>query len=608
MSFSFMVAGGRYTIGPDMSQRAPADDRPRQAGSAKPGADRLASWKEIGAYLGVTARTAQRWERLEGLPVRRQMHATLGSAYALRHELDAWRVSRPDPRAGNLRPAPASRSIAVLPFANLTRDLETEILADGLTEELISTLAQVPGLAVVARTSSFYFKDKNPDIREVGEKLGVESVLEGSVRKVGDRIRVVAQLIDARSGMHLWSEPFDSRRPDLLGLQLDVAHAVAGILRGTGAPDRSRVHLAREDSSAYGRYLEGLYHFNRRTPDGFLKAVECFEQAVADDPRLAVAWSTLAACYGNATVTTTLEPAKLREKAQAFARRALAIDPDQAEAEMYLGGIDAIYSFDWKPAESHFLRAIALKPNLAEAHFFYAAFVLGPSGRLGEAESHHLLARQLDPLSAVIVNGVGMLRLMQRRYQESAAAFRATLDLDPGYPWAHRGLGEIAILEGRYSEALDALQRVEMPGLAAGLTGYAQSKLGGEQEARLAIRRLEQSGHPGIAYQIAIIALGLGDADASFAWLERALAGHDIGVIWLPIDPIWDPLRHDGRFARLVARMGIEGSTMSKTPQKKAVRKPAAAEAKTADKGRELSDKELDKVAGGVAVVKRTRR
>jgi TolB-like protein len=277
--------------------------------------DRLASWKEIAAHLGVTARTAQRWERLEGLPVHRQMHATLGSAYALRCELEAWRAGRSDRGALQRSRSRPGRSVVVLPFANLTRDLETEILADGLTEEVISALAHVPGLGVVARTSAFYFKNRNVDVREVGATLGVDTVLEGSLRSVEGRIRAVAQLIDARTGLHLWSEPFESSRTDLLGLQRDLAHAIAGTLRATLSSGEEQAGRHGGESGAYVRYLEGMYHWNRRTPEGFLRAVECFEGAVTEAPGLAVAWAALAGCYGNAGVTSTLPPAEARERA-----------------------------------------------------------------------------------------------------------------------------------------------------------------------------------------------------------------------------------------------------------------------------------------------------
>jgi Flp pilus assembly protein TadD len=301
-----------------------------------------------------------------------------------------------------------------------------------------------------------------------------------------------------------------------------------------------------------------MYYWNRRTPEGFLRAVECFERAVTEEPRLAVAWAALAGCYGNAGVTSTLPPAEARERALRFAYRALEHDPSLAEAEMYLGAVHAFHAFDWSRAERHFLRAIELKPGLADAHLYYAAFVLGPAGRFAEAEQHQLVAHGLDPLSAVVINATGMLRLMLRQYDASAAAFRAALEVDPDYPWAHRGLGEISLIQGRHAEALGALERIEMPVLAAGLIGYAHARLGRAGEARLAIRALAQSGQPSLSYQIALIQMALGDVDATFQSLERACAEHDVGSIWLPVDPIWDPVRRDERFGRLVQSMGLD--------------------------------------------------
>jgi tetratricopeptide (TPR) repeat protein len=292
--------------------------------------------------------------------------------------------------------------------------------------------------------------------------------------------------------------------------------------------------------SAEGRHitfrlpLGANYYFNRRTPAGFLKAVECFERAVAEDPGMAPAWAALSWCYGNATVTSTLTPSEAREKAMAAARTALSLDPALAEAHVSLGAICALHSFDWKQAESHFLRAL----------------------RLEEAEGHQALASQLDPLSAVVANATGMLRLMQRQYEGAEDAFRAALRIDPQYPWAHRGIGELLLLRGRYAEALQSLARVEMPALAEGLTGYAQARLGREFEARERLRRLELSGHASVAYQIAILHLGLNEVEATFRWLERACNERSIGVIWLPVEPIWDAVRDDARFPRLVAAMG----------------------------------------------------
>jgi len=527
--------------------------------------DRLDSWKEIAALLGVTVRTAQRWERLEGLPVHRQMHAKLGSAYGFGTEIHAWRAARRDPAAPT-RTEPRVRTMAVLPFANLNRDLEGDVLADGITEELITALARVAGLRVVARTSAFYFKRTLADLREVGTALGADTLLEGSVRRQADRIRVSARLVEARKALEMWSDAFEARHDEAFVLQCNLAHAVTGALRarlrpaGSAAPPDGPPPTPA--TSAYGHYLEGLYHWNRRTPAGYLKAVERLELAVAEDPKLAPAWSALAGCYANATVTSTSKAAEARERGSRAARIALELDPGLAQAHVYLGAIAAVHAFDWAEAAARFRRALEISPGLVDAHFYYAAFVHAPHGRLALADEHQALAAQIDPLSAVVANGTAMLHLARHKYDEATIAFRRTLELDPEYPWAHRGLGVVQLLKGRYLDALEWFDHVEMPNLAGGLIGYCHARLGREHQAREQLRRLESSGHPSLSYQVAIIHLALGDLGATFEWLERACAERSLGAMWTLVDPIWDQVRGDERFAHVVAAMGLDPSAV----------------------------------------------
>lgn len=527
---------------------------------SRPPSPRLESWKAVAGHLGVSVRTAQRWERSEGLPAHRHMHATLGSVYAFQEELDAWWASRPDLRGEAARRPDAIRSIAVLPFANLNRDLETEVIADGLTEELINTLTRIDGLGVVARTSVFHFKDKGADVREIGAALGVQAVIEGSVRRADGRLRVIAQLVDVATGHHVWSEAFESRRADVFSLQEDIAHALSAMLRADLGRRyaRPRDEPGRSDVSPYERYLEGRYHWNRRTPAGFLKAMECFERALAEDPHLAPAWAGLAECYGMGTmVASTLSPAEASPKAIEAAERALRIDPTLAEAHAVLGFVRATFESRWKEAGEHFLKALELKPQFARAHSHYAGMVLAPTGRLAEAQAHMARAEELDPMSPHTVIGTGMLRLFRRQYEEAASAFQETLDLDPLFPWAFRGLGEIRLLQGRYEEAIEYLEKVEMPGLAAGFLGYCYAKLGRQTEALQCLRRMEEPGQPPVWYQVAALHLGLGDLEAVFHSLERLAGERSPGFHWLAVEPIWDPIRHDPRFARILAALGL---------------------------------------------------
>ena len=314
----------------------------------------------------------------------------------------------------------------------------------------------------------------------------------------------------------------------------------------------------RPDVSPYERYLEGRYHWCRRTPDEFLKAMACFERALADDPNLAPAWAALAECYAmGPMVASDLSPEQGPRKAVEAAERALQIDPTLAEAHATIGFVLATDESRWHDAESHFRRALELKPQLALAHSHYGGMVLVPTGRLAEAEPHAIRAGTLDPMSPLSVIGTGMLHLFRRRYDAAAATFGAALRLDPAFPWALRGLGEIRLLQGRYDEAIDSFKRVEMPGLAAGFLGYCYAKLGREADARQCQRRLEEPGPPRVWYQVAALHLGLGDLEAVFRSLERLVGERSPGFHWLAVDPIWDPIRNDPRFARILASMGL---------------------------------------------------
>jgi len=257
--------------------------------------ERLNSWKEIAAHLSVSVRTVQRWEKTEHLPAHRHKHAALGSVFAYKSELDAWWDSRPQLQEPVPKPATAP-SIAVLPFANLNRDEENEIFSDGLTEELIGALAQVEGLRVVARTSAFHFKGKTGDVRAIGSRLGVRTVLEGSVRRANDRLRITAQLINAADGCHLWSQHYDRRAQDVLNLQEEIARGIVEVLRVRLAGKRLTGSYG-NDFEAYADYLQGRHHWNKRTRSGILAAIECFERALARDPVMAPAWAGVGICY-----------------------------------------------------------------------------------------------------------------------------------------------------------------------------------------------------------------------------------------------------------------------------------------------------------------------
>ena len=321
---------------------------------------------------------------------------------------------------------------------------------------------------------------------------------------------------------------------------------MAALLRADGAGRhdvrRRRAHARPGAAGAYEHYLEGRYHWNRRTPAGFLKAVECFEHAFDHDPHLAPAWAGLADCWAyGPMVATNVPAAEARAKAEAAAQSAITLDPTLAEPYAALGFMRATYASDWAEADALYRRALELKPQLAMAHLHYAGMVLAPTGRLADMAAHQARAAQLDPLSPIVIFATGMVRLVLRQYDGAEVAFRSSLAVDPGFPWAYRGLGEVRLLQGRYAEAADLLERVEMPGIAAGFLGYCYAKLGRLPDARRCLRRLEEPGQPPVWYQVAALHLGLDDIPSTFHALERLCEDRSPGVHWLPVEPNLGP-------------------------------------------------------------------
>ena len=451
--------------------------------------------------------------------------------------------------------SPAS-VIAVLPFADLNRDEANEIFSDGLTEELINALTRVEGLQVVARTSAFRFKGRTGDVRAIAAQLGARTILEGSVRRADGRLRVTAQLIDAADGCHLWSQHYDRRMQEVFELQDEIARSIAEALRiRLTSSTTTRPHGT--DLDTYTLYLEGRHHWRKRTPAGFLKAVECFERALIRDARLAAAWAGLADCYSWMGTQAGIPAEEAARKAKSAALRALEVDSNLAEAHTSLGVVAAVLEYDWAGAETHFRRALASNPNHAWAHLMYAASVLGPAGRIDEALVHQLRAWELDPLSAIMAGAVATQSMMMRRYDDAIAMCARALELDPAYPWAYRVLGEAYLLKGLYGEAENALSRIDAPLLVGGFLAYCQARTGREAQARQILLRLAEMNNPTLAYQIAVLHLGLGESDLALEWLRKACEAHSMGIFWLKIEPIWDPLRPDQRFTALLQQLRL---------------------------------------------------
>jgi TolB-like protein len=469
------------------------------------------------------------------------------------------------------RPTGAARlaSAAVLPFVDLSPQKDQEYFSDGLTEELITTLSQVPGLRVAARTSSFQFKGRSPDVHEVGRKLDVGAVLEGSVRKSGNRLRVSAQLISVKDGYQLWSESYDRDLADVFAVQEDVARSIVAALRVRLAPARDSALAVRPtgDLQAYDLYLKGRFAWNQRNGPALLEAVRYLEQAVARDSTFARAWAALADAYllvvpfsGYGT------PADTWRKAQAAAGKALALDSASAEAYTSVGYGNMIYAWNWPAAEASFQRAIAADPNYATGHHWYGDFLAG-RGRLAESLAQMRRAHELDPLSRQIGVEWGWVSYLMHRNDEAAAHIRQTLELDPNYAQAHLRLGLVQIQQRRYPEAIASLQRAIDLGVfyphAAGGLAFAYAVSGNRGAALGIVNDLERRSARELIppFFIAVAYAGLGDTTRGIEWLNRGIDQRDSYIPENFFEPLLDPLRSGPGFQQVLKRMDLERPT-----------------------------------------------
>jgi serine/threonine-protein kinase len=463
------------------------------------------------------------------------------------------------PGAGPAAAPPTA--IAVPPFANISGDPENEYLCDGLSEELINGLTQVPGLRVVAHSSSFAFKGRDGDVREIGRQLNVGTIVEGSVRKSGDRVRISAQIIDAADGYHVWSEQYDRRLVDLFAVQDEISASILETLKvkllGASRPARH----ATDSVEAHHCYLKGRAFWHRRFHGQIQSAMECFEKAFSLDPRFAPAYTGLADCYGTLGVwgfapTTTVLP-----RARELAGRALAIDDALAEAHASLAFIDTFFEWDWPSAERGFARAIALNPGLALTRLWNGHF-LSIVGRFDEAFAEMRVAQDLDPLSPVVGANLGWTYLLAHQYDRALDELNAVLGLDPANGMAHFYLGYVFAATGKFRDAVRCFERAredtgglpwlnESIGWVRGLSGDARSARSAVEDAK----RRRQTGYvPSSA--VALACLGVDDDAGVLDWLEKGLAERDALMVWLPFMPMFDRLHGHPRFDAILRAVG----------------------------------------------------
>ena len=458
--------------------------------------------------------------------------------------------------------------LAVLPFANLTGDADQEYIGDGMTEELIAQLGKMDPsrLGVIARTSAMQFKKTTKRADQIGAELGVSHVVEGSVRTTGDRIRIAVQLIDTRSQSQLWADQYERDSKNLLTLQRDVAEAIArqitarlGIVRMNANGEARRHSTVAE---AYEHYLRGRYHWQQDTTDGLQKAMQHFRRAIDLDPSYALAYSGLADSYTLLGSYGVLPMGEAYPLGRAAARKALELDDTLGEAHNSLAAISADFYWEWAEAERHFKRAVELSPNYETALGFYASY-LASMGRHEEALTFATRAREVNPASPGAFHNLGVVHYFARRYDEAITQFRETLDLDPAFGGAHVMLGRVYAAKGLPDRAIGELEHARAllgprPDVVTS-TAYVLARAGRKHEALATLdelRRISKPRDPS-PFRIAYVYIGLGETDRAFEWLEKAFEARDWQMALLNVEPLFDTVRSDPRFAALVDRVGL---------------------------------------------------
>jgi eukaryotic-like serine/threonine-protein kinase len=480
-------------------------------------------------------------------------HASVAEFAAALHE---------GPQEGTRSVQALTRTIAVLPFVNASPDPENEYLSDGITDELIDALAKVEGLRVASRSSVFALKGRPQDVRATGALLGAREVLEGTVRKSGDRLRITAQLSSADDGRLLWSQRYDRTLHDVFAIQDEIAHTIVDTLRVTSFADLSAQPVRRYTPSltAYSLYLRGRYAWNKRSQDGVLESIRFFEQAIAEDPRYALAYTGLSDAYALQLDYRSVPVAEGFAHAKHYARMALELDEQLPEAHASLAWVLFVYDWNWEEARHEFTRSIALDPQYATAHQWYA-FLLASRGRLDQALVEGHTAQELDPTSVSVRRSLGWLYFYARRYEQARYHLARAVAMNPAAEETLRVLGLTLAVEGRFDEAERVLRdAVGMPGAGSYTTatlGYALARGGRQQEAEDLLAQLEARAEREYVSPVAVATLliGLGRVEAALDWAERAHAERRGWLAYLDTNPLLDPLRAHPRFEALAARM-----------------------------------------------------
>ncbi|UCE41507.1 MAG: protein kinase [Candidatus Aminicenantes bacterium] len=463
--------------------------------------------------------------------------------------------------------AERKNSIAILPFADLSPGKDQEYFCDGMAEELINSLTQIKNFHVVARTSAFFFKGKDSDIREIGKKLNVEAILEGSVRKAGNRLRITAQLINVEDGYHLWSERYDREMDDVFAIQDDVTLSIVDKLKiKLLSGDKTRLLKRSTDNmDAYHLYLKGLYFFNKRSKEGMEKGIEYFQKAIDIDPDYAAAYVGLVESFIQLGFWGFLSPKESISKAKTLAEKALRLDDSIADVHTALGWINVLYDWDWENAEKRIKLALKLNPGYAVAYNRHCTYLTAVR-KIDEAITAMRKAVELDPLSVRLNSELALYYHLSGRWEESMGQIQKTLEMDPHYGNAYWIKGLALGLKNEFKEAVSALKKaVQLTGgstTISGHLGYYYAKSGEEAKAKTLIQKLEarsKKHYVSSTYtSIGLTYFGLGDHDKFFEYWEKAYKERDLNLVLVHIFPEFRGPLSDPRFKDLLKRMGIE--------------------------------------------------
>ena len=459
-----------------------------------------------------------------------------------------------------------SSSLVVLPLENLSGDKEQDYFADGMTDDLIANLAKIRSLRVISRSTAMAYKGTHKPLPQIANELNVDAVVEGTVMRVGNRVRITAELVQVSTDQHLWADTYESPIGDVLALQNRVSSAIV---------DEIRINLTKEDKErlaqkpsvspeAYEDYLKGRYYWNKRSGEGFEKAIGYFEDATRKDPQYALAYAGLADCYGiiGATIYGRLPASEAAPKARAAAIRALEIDPSLAAAETSLATAKFNYDWDWAGAADGFKKAIQLDPSYSTAYQRYSLY-LSAMGKFDDSFEQIKKARELEPLSISINTSLGWRLYLAREYDRAIAQLRDTLEMDPASEWAHLNLGQAYEQKGQFGPAIEELQKALELSHSSPLTlsalAHAEELSGNHAAANKLLAQLEELSKKQYVspYYVAIVYLGLGKNDVAMNWLEKAYTDRSNGLVFLKVEPELDPLRANRRFVALQNRLNF---------------------------------------------------